>query len=428
METLKKLHFVGVGGAGLSAVCLLAKNAGFEVSGCDQDQTSVYLNQIRKAKIKVEDSHNSSHVANVDALVVSPAIESLDPNNPELMFAKQSQKAIFLGEEFLANYLLKGKKLIAVAGTHGKSTTTAMIGFILEQTGLDPTILVGAIMNDYDSNLRIGKSDYFVLEADEYREKFLLYQPFIGVVTAVEMDHPEYFKDFSAVKEAFTKFAARVVKDGFLLLGKGLDLKSTGAKVINFEQRKFNLKIIGGFNQANASIAFQAAQLLGVEQTKAFGALAKFSGVGRRFEFKGEEAGIKVFDDYAHHPSAIEATVRAAKEKFPDSRVWLVYQPHMYTRTAYLFDDFVETFKKLPAEMILLVDIFAARQENKENVSSMNLVKKVGQDNVKYIGDFENTAYFVAKNAVNGDVILVMGAGNIYQLSDLILKKIKNRL
>lgn len=426
-NTLKKIHFMGVGGAGISAVCLLSNQAGYEVSGCDLDQDSPFLKQLANKKIDLSFTHQSGHINDIDALVISPAIESLDPDNAELSEARQKNIPVFIGEEFLAKFLLAGKKLIAVSGTHGKSTTTAMIGSIFQQAGLDPTVLVGALVNDWGANVRFGKGDYFILEADEYKEKFLLYQPFIAVITAIEMDHPEYFKNEKEVTEAFKKFALQVERGGSLVLGKNVNLTVDHINKFNFEQKNFELNLLGNFNKENAATAFQVAKIVGIAETTVQKALSKFTGVARRFDFKGEQAGVKIFDDYGHHPSAIEKTITAAKEKFPTGRLWLIYQPHMFTRTAYLFDQFVASFKNSTADFIILVDIYAARQENKENISSLDLAKAVSKETVKYIGDFENTAFYIVKHAVAGDVVVVMGAGDIYKLSDLILRKLKNR-
>ncbi len=431
MET-KRVHFMGIGGAGVSAVAALAKAQGFQVSGCDLDQDSQFLKSLVREGLEFDSGHDKAHIKNADSLVISPAIESLDPDNAELSEARNKGIPVFLGEEFLAKFLLANKKVIAVSGTHGKSTTTAMIAKILEEAGMDPSVLVGAIVTDWKKNYRIGKGEFFVLEADEYKDKFLLYKPYISVITAVEMDHPEYFTSLEQIRQSFQKF---VENTSFAsVLGKGVELETEepSIKILHFgkdyKSEKLNLKLIGDFNQINASLALEVARLIGVDEGLAKTGLEKFSGVGRRFEFRGEEKNIKVFDDYGHHPSAIEATVIAAREKFPDSRLWLVYQPHMYTRTKYLFDSFVETFKKIPVDQLVLVDIFAAREENKDNISSQHLVAEVGKSNAHYIGDFEKTAYYLAKNLAANDVVIMMGAGDIYKLSGLLLTKLRNSI
>ncbi|HEY4694964.1 MAG TPA: Mur ligase domain-containing protein [Candidatus Nanoarchaeia archaeon] len=424
----RELHFMGIGGAGISAVAAFAHHAGYEVSGCDIDSNSSFLKELVKLGIRIEKSHDLEHINDTETLVVSPAIESLDPNNIELITAKEKKIPIFTGEEFLAQKLVGDKKVIAVTGTHGKSTTTAMVGWVLEKTGLDPSVLVGAVVNDWGTNYRIGKGNYFVIEADEYQEKFLLYQPDVAVVTAVEMDHPEYFKDEEAVKRAFRKFTLSVKENGYLVLGPNVQLDNPKAHKIEFSKRQFNLRLIGDFNQDNASLAWQVGKILGISEKTITQALESFNGVGRRFEFKGEEGGIKVFEDYAHHPTAVKVTTEAIRQKFPDNPIWIVYQPHMFSRTKYLLNEFVEVFKNLPVEHAVLIDIFAARQENLEKISSKDIVDRVRKENVKYIGEMEQAAYYLARHAQVGDIVIVMGAGDIYKLSSLFLEKLRNKV
>jgi len=424
---MEKLHFMGVGGAGISAVAAFAKNALYSVSGCDIDPDSPYLKELNKLGIRIEKGHSPEHLTGVETLVVSPAIESLDPDNSELQQAKKTGLPIFTGEEFLAKNIIRDKKLIAVTGTHGKSTTTAMVGWILEKAGLDPSVMVGAIVSDWGTNYRVGKGDYFVVEADEYQEKFLLYYPDIEVITAIEMDHPEYFKNEEEVYEAFKKFALQVKNAGYLVFGPKVELINQQAHKVDFEKKHFNLRLIGEFNQDNASLAFSVGKILGIEEEVITKALESFNGVGRRFEFKGEEKGVKVFEDYAHHPTAIEVTTAAIAEKFPNNSIWVVYQPHMFSRTKYLFDDFVKVFQNLPVENVILVDIFAARQENTEKITSADIVKEVNKKSVKYIGDFEKTAYYLAANVKVGDIVVIMGAGDVYKLSEMLLEKLKNK-
>lgn len=421
------IHFMGIGGAGVSAVAAFAKAQGYNISGCDLDSNSQFLKPLVQNSVKIFPEHKPDHLENVDILVVSPAIESLDPNNAELLAAKKKGVPVLIGEEFLSRYLIKNKKVIAIAGTHGKSTTTAMVGKILEEAGLDPSVLVGAVVLDWGTNYRIGKGDFFVIEADEYQEKFLLYNSFISVVTTVEMDHPEYFRDKEAVGDAFEKFVSQTQSGGHIIFGEGVDLTTSGMGAVVPQKKIFELKLFGDYNQDNAALAATVADIVGVAEQTVLQTLKKFSGISRRFEFKGEEKGVKVFDDYGHHPTAIKATVEAAKQQFSGDRIWLVYQPHMFSRTKYLFNEFVEVFSSLAIHEIILVDIFAARQENKENISSRDIVETVKRDNVKYIGNFEETANYLVRNTSAGDVVIVMGAGDIYKLSGLFLERLADK-
>lgn len=428
MEQNKKVHFMGIGGAGLSAVAALAEAFGWEISGCDLDSNSPFLESLKRKGLIFYNQHSSSHLENTNLLAISPAIESLNAENEEVRIAREKDIPVLIGEEFLAKYLILDKKVIAIAGTHGKSTTTAMVSQVLTEAGLDPVCLVGAIVNDWGKNYRVGKGGYFIIEADEFQEKFLLYSPFIAVITAVEMDHPEYFKDLAAVRSAFEKFAGQVKEKGYLVLGRNTNIKAGPRNKVAFTERKFNLRVIGKFNEDNASLAFEVGKLLKIDEEAVRGSLEKFNGVGRRFEFKGEEKGIKVFEDYAHHPTAIKVTTEAVKENFPGSRVWIIYQPHLFTRTFVLKKDFIDTFNSLSADFVILADIYAAREENKFGISSSDLAKEINKENVKYVGDFEKIALYLAERAVSNDIILVMGAGDIYKLTPLILKKIAKRI
>lgn len=425
----KKVHFMGLGGAGISAVANFAKAGGFEISGCDIDSSSPFLKSLISNSVTFFSNHDSKHVKDIDYLLVSPAIESLDPNNIEIAAAKAANVPVLIGEEFLAKFLIGDKKLIAVSGTHGKSTTTAMIGKILEDSQLDPSVLVGAIVTNWGRNFRVGNGEYFVIEADEYQKKFLLYKPFISVVIAIEMDHPEYFKDLADVENAFRDFAANTQNGGQIVLGAKVPLEVENAKVLgrDFQVDKLNLKLLGDFNLENAAIAAEVARLLGIDETTIKSSLENFSGIARRFELKGEPNGIKVYDDYAHHPTAIEATVTAAIKKYPGQKIYLVYQPHMFSRTKKLFDQFVNVFKNLNVEEIILVDIYAARQENIENISSSDIVKAVNSPKVNYIGDFGETVDYLLKKLAPNDIVIVMGAGDIYKMSEMILEKLNGK-
>ncbi len=423
----KKVHFMGLGGAGVSAVAAFAKANDFEISGCDIDSSSPFLKKLLESKVLYFPTHDKSHLEGVDYLVISPAIESLDANNPELLAAKEKNIPTLIGEEFLAKYLLGNKKVIAISGTHGKSTTTAMVGKILEDASLDPSVMVGAIVKDWGTNFRLGQGEYFVIEADEYQKKFLLYHPFVTVVTAVEMDHPEFFKDLDEITAAFKDFVSNTQNGGRVVLGSSLPFEISNSQVLgrDFQIEKINLKLIGDFNLENAAIAAAVGRILGIDEAKIKTSLENFNGIGRRFEFVGEEGGVKIFDDYAHHPTAIKATVTAAKNYFPNEKIWLVYQPHMFSRTKYLFEEFVSVFKDLNIEGTILVDIYAARQENKENISSRDIVEKVNKKQVSYLADFEQVCDFLVSRVGYGNIVIVMGAGDIYKLSEKLLLKLK---
>lgn len=423
----KRIHFMGVGGSGCSAAFALSYHLGYQVTGCDKEKYSPYL---EKNLLKmVRTGHSKGHLDGVDALVYSPAIIDLDSENEELRAAERMGIETLPWEKFVANFLSKDKFLIAITGTHGKGTATAMTAFILEKAGLDPSCLVGALVNDWGRNYRVGKSKYFVIEVDEYKERFLSYTPDIAAITNIEFDHPEYFKDFGVVKRAFEKFVGKLKKGSVLVVGPDIELQNPRGKTKKVTKPvNLNLRMIGEFNRLNAAIAARLAQELGVKKNKINSSLENFKGVARRFEFKGEEKGVLVFDDYAHHPTAISETMKAARERFADKKIWLVYQLHLYTRTKVLFSEFASTFENIPADEVVLVDIFAAREKNTDQINSGDIAHAVKNKKIKYIPDLQDAATHVAKESSVGDVVISMGAGDIYKLPGLLLGKLRNKV
>jgi UDP-N-acetylmuramate--alanine ligase len=417
---------MGVGGAGCSAVFAIAHHFGYQVSGCDNEAKSIYLDHNLAKLVSV--GHSPDHLKGVDLLVYSPAIPAYDPQNEELLAAKKKGIETVPWEQFVSKELLPDKFVIAVAGTHGKSTVTAMVAAILEKAGLDPTCLVGAVVDAWGRNYRVGKSKYFIIEADEYSEKFLLFPAAIAAITNIEFDHPEYFGDFENLKEAFGKFVKTLKKRSILITGPRVELENPNGETIKVSKpANFNLKMVGEFNQLNAAVAAAVAEKLGVREEIIKKVLESFSGLARRFEFKGEEKEVLVFDDYAHHPTAVLATAKAAREKFPNQKIWLVFQPHLYSRTKALFKEFIESFKGSPVDEIIITDIFGAREKDTGEVSSADLVRDIKGKQVKYLPSLEEAATYITKETFAGDVVVTMGAGDIYKLPELLLKKLENK-
>ncbi len=370
---MTKVHFLGIGGSGASGAAAIAKAQGFEITGCDL----------------LLQGHSPKHLDNIDILAVTPAIYSLDPNNSELLEAKRRGIKIMTWQQFTGKYLTKNKFVIAVAGTHGKTTTTAMIAKILVDAGLDPTVLLGGIVPEWKTNYRVGKGKHFVVEADEFYDNFLNFYPDIAVVTNIEMDHPEYFKDFADYKKSFVKF------------------KSQSKRV--FDKPK------GKFNVANASLAFQVGQALGIDAEIIRKSLESYTGVSRRFEYIGGYNGAKVYSDFGHHPTEIKVTVEAAKEKFPNQRLLLIYQPHMFSRTKALFSDFVRVLKNSPADKTFIMDIYPSREIDSGTVNSKQLVETINKEHVVYI---ENPVLEKLKPEIkSGDIVLFMSAGDTDKLA-----------
>lgn len=426
-----RVHFMGIGGSGISAVARMAKELGYEVSGCDLEEGPT-VTRLRREGIPVEIGHSLSHLKGVDLLVHTPAVFYQSQTNPE--YTKAVKKGIALTwEGFMAKYLVNNKFVVAVAGTHGKGTTTAMLGWILEQTGKDPTVEVGANLLDWGKkNFRIGKGKEFVLEADEFREKFLLYHPNLLVITSVEMDHPEYFSDLAGVLKAFGKLVKQMKAPKMLvingedegcreLLRKIREVR--GLRVFKykaFKKGEIKMKLPGEHIRADAAAAFTAAKVLGVEPGEIKRALQSFRGLERRFEFRGEKNKVRIYDDYAHHPTAVEMNIKAAREVYPKSNIWVVFQPHMYARLKVLFPGFTAVLGR--ADRVVVTDVYTRREQGIIEPSGKALANAAGPS-VTYVGgDLSNVAKFVERNIKSGDVVLVMGAGDVYRVSDYLLQ------
>lgn len=405
---------MGIGGSGISAIARIAREQGYQVSGCDLEESSI-THRLRLEGIPIEIGHSATHLKKADLLVHTPAVFYQSETHPEFKKAKNA----LTWEEFMAKYLQKNKFVIAIAGTHGKGTTTAMLARILEIAGLDPTCEVGANLLDWDKkNYRLGKSKYFICEADEFRDHFLLYKPDLAIITSLEMDHPEYFKDFPAVVASFQKFAAKASK---LVVSADLKKYHLGKKSIYYQPVSFKLKLPGAHIRADAGAAAAAAKLLGVKDAVIKEALQSFSGCERRFEYRGEVEGVKIYDDYAHHPTAVAVNISAARSAFPKKKIWVVFQPHMHARLEALFADFVKTLKQ--ADRVVVTDVFTRRESGVIKPSGKDLALAIGAPKATYVGgDLQNVANFVSRNAPKGAIVLVMGAGDSPKVSDYLLQ------
>ena len=419
-----KVHFLGIGGSGTSAAAAIAEAQGFKITGCDLEPFNEFTTPFKKSQIFK--GHNPKHLAcnlegcNVDILAVTPAIFSLDPQNPELLAAKEKGIPTMTWQQFLGKYLTNNKFVIAVGGTHGKTTTTAMIAKMLEDAKLDPTVELGAIVPWWKANYRVGKGKYFVVEADEFNDNFLAIKPDISVVTNIEMDHPEYFKDFQAVKASFKKFL-KSTKKAIIANQSDPGVKQTlnaqtrsVYSIVDYSKHliDFPLQISGQFNRWNASAAYQVGLALKIDSQTIRKSLITYPGIGRRFEYIGKFRGAEVYSDFGHHPTEIKTTMQAAREKFPDQRLILVYEPHMFSRTKALFDDFVKVFKKIPVDEIIITDIYPSREVDIGLVSPQQLVNAVGDDRLVYHS--KSDLKKVLKNQVRkGDILFFMGAGDI---------------
>jgi UDP-N-acetylmuramate--alanine ligase len=416
-----KIHFIGIGGIGVSALAKYYLEKGNEVSGSDLVSSSLTDDLAKKGAHIFIGPNVAENIHDYDLVIHSPAVKE---NNYEMTEAELKGIRILSYPQALGE-LTKEYFTIAVSGTHGKSTTTSMIALILIEAGLDPTVIVGTKLKEFgDSNFRMGHSRYLVIEACEHEESFLNYWPKIAVVTNIEEDHLDYYENLENIKKAFNDFVSHLGDDGILIKQKETEIKFD-KKTIEFslsEERCVNklreiVKIPGDHNILDALAALKVARALDIPDNVSFSALSKFMGTWRRFE-ETQFPNFVLIDDYGHHPTEILATLKGARQKYPDKIIYCVFQPHQYQRTFLLFDEFVKAFKEIIetklVDKLFLIDIYdvAGREggELKEKVSSEKLAAAV--PNAIYVSNDD-----LFSNLASGEVIIFMGAGNIYDLS-----------
>lgn len=420
---IKRIHVMGAAGAGASAICGIAQGYGYQVTGCDLAPQSAYSEKLKGIEIKK--NHNLRHLVNTDLLVISPAILKLDPKNQEVAEAKRLKIPVITWQEFQGNFLQVDKFVITIAGAYGKSTTTGMVAQILTDAHLDPTCEIGAKVQSWGSNFRVGKSKHYVCEGDEYNNNFLNYQPDIAVILNVAWDHPDFFKTEESVIVSYKKFVKQIKKDGTLILGdfggaNDLAKLRHDIKVVPIgDYGPYDLSIIGDFRTQNANAALTVAELLGVDLKRAKRTVENFGGIGRRLEYKGKVDGVKFYDDYAVQPYTIEKTANALKEKFKNQKVALVLEPHTFSRIETFFSDFVKSLKETKVDRVFITNVYAAREKGDTQKLSRSLAKSIGPKAI-YTGSLEKTAAYLKGNLNQFDVICSMGAGDIYKLYDLL--------
>jgi len=387
-----KVHFMGVGGSGMAGISFLASKMGYEVTGCDLEKSTAYSD-------KFFHGHSPDHLKDIDLLVVTPAVYFQKVKDPELILG-ENRKIVITWQEFLGKYLQKGKKVICITGTHGKSTTTAMAGKPLTDAGLDPSVIVGANVPEWGGNARFGEGEYFIAEADEFNNNFLHYYPDIIILNNIEFDHPDFFKNEEEVQESFRKFIGNLRGEKILITEK------------DNPGKKFNLKVLGEHNQKNANMVYVLGKKLGIDQKIIIRSLESFTGIGRRMELITQKGHIKVFDDYAHHPTAIKTTIEGLRKEFPDSRIWAVDEPHGFARTNALFSKYKGAFDS--ADKIIIGPIFKARDSITFGMTPQTVALATGNKNAVGVNSFEEIKKILSEEVKRGDVILVMGAGKSY--------------
>ena len=420
MKKSIRIHFMGIGGSGMSAAAQIAKAQGFEVSGCDLQGATPYSHGLEVTK-----GHDVSHLKNVDILAVTPAVYFQSAQHPELVEGK-AKGMVMTWQEFMGKYLHKDKFVICIAGTHGKSTTTTMAGLVLEAAGLDPTVEVGATIPAWHSNVRIGKGKYFVTEADEYHHNFLHYHSNIIILNNLEMDHPEYFKSDENILGAFQQFIDQLKPNGTLIFNNDSPLihrLKMPTSSIPYSVKEFpkNLKLgtPGEHNKANAMGVLKLAQTLNIKQEIVYETLQKFTGIARRLELIGERNGVKIYDDYANHPTAFAANLEAIKSLYPQSKIWAIIEPHTFSRLRSVLNQLPESLKL--ADEVIITKVFASREKDPGDFSGADIAKAA---NGQYIPEFKDVIETIKAEAAPGMVVLVMGSGDSYKLSQQILESL----
>lgn len=435
-----KIHFIGIGGIGVSALAQYYLTQGHEIFGSDLASSEI-TQMLAKKGVTIFIGNRAGNIKqDLDLIIYSPAVK---PDNPELLQAIDYKLRAQSYPEALGQLTLQ-YNTIAVSGSHGKSTTTAMLALVLIKAGIDPTVIVGTKLKEFSdpdlsegegTNFRMGNSKYLVIEACEYDGSFLNYQPKISVITNIDKEHLDYFKTFSNVIKEFKKFIMRLPINGFLVANRDDKIlvkisrgtfKTKFYSIKNKESEKIKkiLKIPGKHNISNALAVLQVARILGIKDSITFGALTEFKGTWRRFEIFEKNWGDKVFtliSDYGHHPTEVKATLKAVREKYKKSKIWCIFQPHQHQRTYYLFNDFVKLFRSIKINNIIITDIYdvAGREEKNinEKVDSQMLVKKINRKNVEYM-ELNHAENFVKDNIKSGEVLVVMGAGDIYKFAE----------
>ncbi len=451
------LHFTGIGGIGMSGIAEVLLNLGYQISGSDL-KLSPITERLAAMGARVYEGHDAANVTGARALVVSSAV---DEQNPEVQEARRLQIPVIPRGELLAE-LMRLKYGIAVAGSHGKTTTTSMTATILNCAGLDPTVVVGGRVGTMGgSNARVGHSDFLVVESDESDGSFLKLAPIVAVVTNIDREHLDHYPSLDAIRDAFIEFVNKVPFYGAVIvclddanvqgilptirrrtitygttaqadieageIGCGHFVSDFSLRYRTTDLGRFHLRIPGRHNILNAMAAAAVALELEVKPDTIREALAGFSGVDRRFQVRGQESGVTVVDDYGHHPTEIRATLEGARQ-CGFRRIHVLFQPHRYTRTWHLLDDFARAF--FACDNVFVLDIYAASEKSIEGVTAEALVERIrqfGHRGAEYAGTIDRGVEALLGVAVDGDLVLTLGAGNVWQAGEKLLAGLRER-
>lgn len=449
----RHVHFVGIGGISMSGLAEILLEKGYTVSGSDLKLSGLTA-RLQANGATIYQGHHSQNISGADLVVYTAAVKD---DNPELMEAGRQGIPCMDRATLLGQIMETFRFAIGVAGSHGKTTTTSMLAMMMHRAGLDPTILVGGELDEIGGNVRTGQSEFFITEACEYMDSFLKFRPYLAIILNIDSDHLDYFKDLGQIYSSFVKYAGLVPESGYVV-GCGDDplvLKLMGevncrtitygidhpcnwtAENISYDSNgcssfslinngkdlgRFSLKVPGKHNVYNALASIAACSLMGVSPEKMQEALLHYKGTHRRFELKGRtDRQATIIDDYAHHPAEVKATISTALN-YPHNRLWCIFQPHTYTRTQKLFREFTEAFHGV--DFLILTDIYAAREKNTGDINSGMLAEAISEKgvNCSYISDFGEITAYVRQHAKPGDLVITMGAGDIYKVGEALLK------
>ncbi|TQQ84015.1 UDP-N-acetylmuramate--L-alanine ligase [Peptacetobacter hominis] len=451
------IHFIGIGGISMSALAEICLNKGYNVSGSDS-QESPMTEKLRSQGAKIYIGQKKENITDDINMVVYTA--AIHPDNEELVAARKANKLIVNRAAFLGQIMREYKNSIAVSGTHGKTSTTSMLSAIFEYANLDPTILVGGNLSMIGGNVKIGHSENFITEACEYVDSFLNFNPKISIVLNIEEDHLDYFSGIDEIKASFNKFGKLLPSDGYFIINgddentedilydvkatiikygrdshndaiiKDIEFSEEGFGIFTLEYNgedlgKFELSVRGLHNIYNAAAAIITSLISGIPADTIRENIKKYRGVGRRFELKGKYNGATVVDDYAHHPTELKATLSTAK-RIKKNTLWCVFQPHTYSRTKSLLNEFSDAF--FAADKVIVTDIYAARETNPGDIHSKDLVKKLYQNNIdaQYIKEFDDIVEYLAENVKPDDLVITAGAGPVFKIAEALVKKYNN--
>lgn len=452
-QEIKHIHFVGIGGISMSGLAEILADLGYKVSGSDIKASNL-TKKLEENGIQIYISHSEDHLQNPDLVVYTAAVRQ---DNPELKKARELNIPTIDRATLLGQIMKRYQYSIAVSGTHGKTTTTSMVTAMMLECAMDPTVHIGGELEAIGGSTKIGGDRYFVTEACEYVESFLKFHPFLAIILNIELDHVDYFKDIEHIKNSFLQFASLVPENGYVVAcaddantmdvldklqcnkitygvkssnalwrAEGIVFDDMGRATFSLMKGEekmdtISLGIPGIHNVSNALAAIAACYTFGCKLPGIKEALGKFGGAGRRFELKGAVDGIRIIDDYAHHPSEVKATLKAA-QNCEHKKIWTVFQPHTYTRTKFLLNEFAQSFGD--SDRIIISDIYAAREPDTGEIHASALAEALTAQGSKavYLSGFDNIVEYLKDNLSAGDILITMGAGDIHKVGEMFLE------